>query len=814
MAPARASPVRKRRFADQPPSVVTKRRATKGRRSDPEFVGTPTNGEEEEVKAHRHYRAAKVDGIVYKLGDDVYVLARKGKPHFVGRITELFEGTDCIHYFNCRWFFRSEDTVISTAKLVDDHSHDPKRVFLSDETDDNPLDCIVSKLKIVQVDPKLDLEAKAKLAARSDLYYDMSYTVAYSTFGNITKGYCCYDLCTRFSYARFLLTYLMLYKYRWAVDFYSHASDDFLSLLKEWEILCDQYVHGNNAETPPAMAGEEEEGELEKDEYVVQKLTDICYGGVGRKRSIYFKVQWKGYGPEEDTWEPIENLSDCPLKIKEFVQEGHMRKVLPLPLNWLMLFICSVTLKGDVDVLCGGPPCQGISGLNRFRNRDDPLKDDKNRQLVTFMNIVSYLRPKFVLMENVVDILRFAEGYLGRYALSRLVAMNYQSRLGIMVLPKYPLPTHNVRGGAPQSIVAYNENQNPTLNNALVLEDAISDLPKVGNDQGDDITEYLVKPETEFQRYNRLSRKETLDYSFGDKTGPGEGKLLDHRPLKLNEDDYERVKQIPLKKGANFRDLTGVRVGPNNVAEFDPEIPRVYLESGNPLVPEYAMNFRSGKSLRPFGRLWGDETVPTVMTSPKPHTQAILHPSQARVLTVRENARLQGFPDYYRLDGPIEQRYMQVGNAVAVPVARALGYSLGLAYLGKQDGGNDPLFVLPANFFSPGQTEAVARASSVGLRADENGGDGWSCSAIEAGEDSEVGGEVGGQARSSSSPPRRPMRSSSLATAPVAHPCPRPRHAWSAPPRPAAIATPGLSLQQQVATPPPCPTAAALGAWR
>lgn len=294
-----------------------------------------------------------------------------------------------------------------------------------------------------------------------------------------------------------------------------------------------------------------------------------------------------------------------------------------------------------------------------------------------------------------------------------------------MVLPRYPLPTHDVvkRSGAPsafeESIVAYNEIQNPTLKNALVLEDAISDLPKVGNDQADDVVEYLVKPTTEFQRYIRLSRKEMLDNSFGDKAGPGEGKLMDHCPLKLGEDDYERVKRIPFEKGANFRDLKGVRVGPNNVAEFDPEIPRVYLESGKPLVPEYAMNFRRGMSRRPFGRLWWDQTVPTVVTTPTPHSQAILHPSQARVLTVRENARLQGFPDYYRLDGPIKQRYMQVGNAVAVPMARALGYSLGLVYLHKHDGSDDLLFVLPTNFFSPGQTEAVARASSVGLSADE-----------------------------------------------------------------------------------------------
>eukprot|EP01018_Ginkgo_biloba_P035156 Gb_03787 [translate_table: standard] len=81
----------------------------------------------------------------------------------------------------------------------------------------------------------------------------------------------------------------------------------------------------------------------------------------------------------------------------------------------------------------------------------------------------------------------------------------------------------------------------------------------------------------------------------------------------------------------------------------------------------------------PFGRLWWDEIVGTVVTRAEPHNQAILHPEQDRVLTIRENARIQGFPDYYRLFGPVKERYIQVGNAVAIPVAKALGYELGLA---------------------------------------------------------------------------------------------------------------------------------------
>ncbi|TVU00580.1 hypothetical protein EJB05_53991 [Eragrostis curvula] len=732
---------------------------------EPEFVGDPIPAaearakwpkrynrnaaarrpeDEEEMKARCHFRSAKVDNIVYCLGDDVYVKAGDNENDYIGRITEFFEGTDHHRYFTCRWFFRPEDTVINSLVSinVDGHTHDPKRVFLSEEKNDNVLDCITSRVKIVHIDPNMDLKAKAQLIQDCDLYYDMSYSVAYSTFANIPSenGASGSETASAISSEEVDSEPSSVVPGRTAtlLDLYSgcggmstglclgaalaglrletvrnEKADEFLALLKEWATLCNKYVHeavgsdlaGSNAEEDDGSASDLEDGE-----YVVEKLIGICYGGSGRDNGIYFKVKWQGYGPEYDTWEPIDNLR-----------------------------------LGDVDVICGGPPCQGISGFNRFRNRNDPLKDEKNKQMVTFMDIVAYLKPKYVLMENVVDILKFADGYLGRYALSCLVAMNYQARLGIvvagcyglpqfrmrvflwgalpsMVLPKYPLPTHDVvvRGGVPnafsQSVVAYDETQKPSLKKALLLGDAISDLPKVENHQPREVMEYGAAPRREFQRYIRLSRKDMLDYSFGGEAGPDVGKLLDHQPLRLNNDDHQRVQQIPIKKGANFRDLRGVKVGANNTVEWDPEIERVYLPSGKPLVPDYAMSFIKGRSLKPFGRLWWDETVPTVVTRAEPHNQIILHPDQARVLTVRENARLQGFPDYYRLFGPIKEKYIQVGNAVAVPVARALGHCLGQAYLGESDG-SDPLCVLPDSFTAVGQH--VARASSDSIPAGE-----------------------------------------------------------------------------------------------
>ncbi|KAF9588455.1 hypothetical protein IFM89_010214 [Coptis chinensis] len=91
--------------------------------------------------------------------------------------------------------------------------------------------------------------------------------------------------------------------------------------------------------------------------------------------------------------------------------------------------------------------------------------------------------------------------------------------------------------------------------------------------------------------------------------------------------------------------------------------------------------------VRPFERLWWDETVSTVVTRAEPH-------NQDRVLKIRENARLQGFPDFYKLYGPTKERYIQVGNAVAIPVSR----SLGLALLGIAD--DQPLCSLLSDFSS------------------------------------------------------------------------------------------------------------------
>lgn len=746
---------------------------TKTKRAGESISSKSTDDSEEITQARCHFIQAEVDGMVFNLEDDAYVKAEDGQDNFICKIVEIFEAVDGSPNFTAQWYYRAKDTVIGCChNLIDD-----KRVFFSEVKDDNPLDCLVKKLKIVLLPLKGKLDIKERVRLKCDYYYDQMYLLPYCSFVGLgpdstattcesgstissdadvsgTANCCDSSEVEKSSSERTLLdlyagcgamsTGLCLganscgvkLVTKWAVDINKFAceslklnhpetevrnesAEDFLCLLKEWDKLCASYLSTteSNGSTQKEDEGDNDSKEDGNDGddgeiYEVEEILTICYGDPNeiKKPALYFKIRWKGYGPDEDTWEPLDGLSGCEDKLKEFVSRGYKSKILPLP--------------ETVDVICGGPPCQGVSGFNRFRNRENPLKDEKNKQLIVFMDIVAFLKPRFVLMENVVDIVKFSGGFLGRYALGRLVGLDYQARMGIMAagayglpqfrlrvfmwaaltnekLPMYPLPTHDVvtRGGSPtefeMNVVAYDGSNNVELEKKLFLGDAISDLPPVDNDEQRDIMPYGSEPKTEFQHFIRLRKDEMPGcLKFNLELSPHE--LYDHQPLQLNVDDYQRVCQIPKKKGANFRDLPGVRVRPDNKVEWDPDVERVKLASGKPLVPDYAMSFMGGSSIKPFGRLWWDETVPTVVTRAEPHNQIILHPTQDRVLTIRENARLQGFPDYYKLVGPIKERYIQVGNAVAVPVARALGHSLALALKGFSE--NEPLFALPKEF--------------------------------------------------------------------------------------------------------------------
>ncbi|XP_059644065.1 DNA (cytosine-5)-methyltransferase CMT2-like isoform X2 [Cornus florida] len=548
--------------------------------------------EEDEIilNVECHFTQAKVDGCIYNLGDCAYIKG-DGRQKYVGRIIEFFKTVEGDDYFRVQWFYRAQDTVMKEAAAF----HDKRRLFYSTVMNDNLLDCIISKVGVKQIRPTLGLNLNS--IPPSDFYYDMEYCVEYSTFrtllndnsveshdsaspnyvetshttinttsledtpscelykaelglldlysgcGGMSTGLC---LGAKLSHVN-LVT-------RWAVDYDSFACDslklnhpetqvrnesaeDFLELLKGWKKLCNQYVFNDLERALQSGATDTREAKDETNrpsdlkipagEYEVSCVVDICYGDPSNsgKRGLKFKVRWKGYSSSEDTWEPVQSLSNCEERVRDFVRSGFQSKLLPLP--------------GGVDVICGGPPCQGISGYNRFRNVDAPLDDERNRQIIVFMDIVKFLKPKYVLMENVSDILRFNKASLGRYALSRLVHMKYQARLGTIAagcyglpqfrlrvflwgalpsekLPQFPLPTHDVvvRYWPPpefeRNTVAYDEDQPRQLEEAVILRDAISDLPAVTSHETREEMTYQMPPETEFQKYIRLTKYATF----------------------------------------------------------------------------------------------------------------------------------------------------------------------------------------------------------------------------------------------------------------------------------------------------------------
>lgn len=341
--------------------------------------------------------------------------------------------------------------------------------------------------------------------------------------------------------------------------------------------------------------------------------------------------------------------------------------------------ISSLPMPGQVDFINGGPPCQGFSGMNRFNQSS--WSKVQCEMILAFLSFADYFRPRYFLLENVRNFVSFNKGQTFRLTLASLLEMGYQVRFGILeagafgvsqsrkrafiwaaspedVLPEWPEPVHVF--SAPELKITLSENvqyaavrstANGAPLRAITVRDTIGDLPAVGNGASKGNMEYQNDPVSWFQKKIR-----------GDMVV-----LTDHISKEMNELNLIRCQKIPKRPGADWRDLPEekIKLSSGQVVDLIPWC-----------LPNTAKRHNQWKGL--FGRLDWQGNFPTSVTDPQPMGKVgmCFHPDQDRILTVRECARSQGFPDSYEFAGNIIHKHRQIGNAVPPPLASALGRKL------------------------------------------------------------------------------------------------------------------------------------------
>lgn len=312
-----------------------------------------------------------------------------------------------------------------------------------------------------------------------------------------------------------------------------------------------------------------------------------------------------------------------------------------------------------VDVVCGGPPCQGFSIAAKGRGlRHDP----RNDEVFNFIDVAIKLEPKFIVIENVAQFEKYqmADGGLlidkVRFALTQ---SGFQVSTHLLNAVNFGVPQNRMRfflvatsGDRLPNLLKY-ERDSSTIISLLTVKEALSDLPAVEPRKVDDdaVMSYLGEAQNDYQR--RLRSKS--------------GVYFNHVPMRHTPRLIERFAQI--------------QIGSNGCAVWDKHAPRK-RGSSNSTGSKFEQNHRRMNPNAPA------PTITAYMYS------SCLHPYQHRNITVREAARLQSFPDEFQFTGKrttlsnklLERKgllddigldqFNQVGNAVPPLLAEGLAAAI------------------------------------------------------------------------------------------------------------------------------------------
>lgn len=318
------------------------------------------------------------------------------------------------------------------------------------------------------------------------------------------------------------------------------------------------------------------------------------------------------FGFQESGYNVIAGVDNTQIALDTFELNHNGAKALNIDLfeDDAIEKIISELPNGAVDIIIGGPPCQGFS-LTGTRNKEDK----RNRLFYSAFDLAKKTSPKAIIIENVPGIVNLYGGMAKSEIYRMAEKLGYTCVHKELYAPDYGVPQIRKRVFfvALRKDLGTFEFPKPThtTDSYVTCEQAIGDLPSLSDCLGSDPTLYNTKPKSDYQKKMRSKSDE----------------INNHIGTNHTEHVISVISQVP--EGGNHKDL------PPGVGE-------------------------SRKFNEAWTRYHSKKPSKTIDTGHRNH----FHYKWHRVPTVRENARLQSFPDSFKFIGTKTQQYRQVGNAV------------------------------------------------------------------------------------------------------------------------------------------------------